>query len=39
MTAVKYEQDRVTGNVTHTTQYLDFLPVIFMGFIILMRNG
>jgi len=24
MTAVKYEQDRVTGNVAHITQYLNF---------------
>jgi hypothetical protein len=24
MTAVKYKQDRVTGNVTPTTQYLNF---------------
>jgi hypothetical protein len=24
MTAVKFEQYRVTGNVTHTTQYLNF---------------
>jgi len=25
MTAVKYKQDRVTGNVTNTTQYLNFI--------------
>jgi len=24
MTAVKYEQDRMIGNITHTTQYLNF---------------
>jgi len=24
MTAVKYEQDRVTGSVTHITQHLNF---------------